>query len=212
MKSTVSIIIPVYNVEKYIDRCIKSVINQTYEKLEIILIDDGSPDNCPEICDKWSQTDSRIKVIHKKNGGLSDARNAGLSIATGKYVLFVDSDDWISNNMVENMVQAMENNDVDIVICQYIVAYENGEEKNLKTEVGERIFDSKEALRLLLQNTIITNHVWRKLYKRNLIKPNIFPVNRNYEDIYTVADFFISCNKIMYLDDAYYYYFQNDVF
>ena len=106
--SKISVIIPVYKVEKYLDKCIQSVVNQTFTDLEIILIDDGSPDRCPEICEQWAKKDSRIVVIHKKNGGLSDARNAGLNIATGEFISFVDSDDWIAKNMYEIMLNYLK--------------------------------------------------------------------------------------------------------
>ena len=99
----VSVIVPIYNVEKYLEKCIESIVNQTYKNLEIILVDDGSPDNCPAICDEWAQKDSRIKVIHKKNGGLSSARNAGLEVSNGEYISFVDSDDWLDENTFEEV-------------------------------------------------------------------------------------------------------------
>ena len=105
MQSTISVIIPVYKVEEYLEECLRSVINQTYNNLEIILVDDGSPDHCPQLCDEWSSKDSRIKVIHKENGGLSDARNAGMSIATGEYIAFVDSDDYIAPTMYEQLLK-----------------------------------------------------------------------------------------------------------
>lgn len=113
---SVSVIAPVYNVEKYIDRCIKSVLGQTLRDIELILVDDGSPDDCGKICDGYAATDSRIKVIHKENGGVSAARNDGLSIATGEYVIFVDSDDWVEPDACEVMYQSAKNNNADIVI------------------------------------------------------------------------------------------------
>lgn len=97
----ISVIVPVYKVEKYLDRCIESIVNQTYPDLELILVDDGSPDNCPALCDAWAERDERIRVIHKKNGGLSSARNAGMDVMCGKYVCFIDSDDWIELNFLE---------------------------------------------------------------------------------------------------------------
>ena len=100
----VSVIVPIYNVEKYLEKCIESIVNQTYKNLEIILVDDGSQDNCPAMCDEWTQKDSRIKVIHKKNGGLSSARNAGLEVSNGEYISFVDSDDWLDENTFEELL------------------------------------------------------------------------------------------------------------
>lgn len=118
MNKLVTIIIPVYKVEKYLDDCLISIVNQTYKNLEIILVDDGSPDSCPSLCEQWAENDARIKVIHKKNGGLSSARNAGLKIATGDFIGFVDSDDWVELDMYAMMVKALEENDVDFVACK----------------------------------------------------------------------------------------------
>ena len=113
----ISVIIPVYGVELYLDKCIESVVNQTYRNLEIILVDDGSPDRCPTICDEWAELDNRNKVIHKKNGGLSDARNAGIRIASGELIGFVDSDDWISEGMYQLLYENMIENNSDISAC-----------------------------------------------------------------------------------------------
>lgn len=108
MEELISVIVPIYKVEAYLERCIRSIVNQTYKNLEIILVDDGSPDSCPDICDVWKEKDDRIKVIHKKNGGLSDARNAGMQIMTGTYISYIDSDDWVANDMYEKMMYAIK--------------------------------------------------------------------------------------------------------
>ena len=121
----ISVIIPVYKVEEYLENCIQSVIKQTVSDLEIILVDDGSPDQCPEICDLWADKDSRIKVIHKENGGLSDARNAGMKVATGEYVSFIDSDDYISLDFYETLLETIVDNDSDIVECGVVKFYED---------------------------------------------------------------------------------------
>ena len=115
----VSIVVPIYNVEKYLEQCIDSIINQTLKEIEIILVDDGSPDNCPQICDDYVKKDSRIKVVHKTNGGLSSARNAGIEIATGDYIGFVDSDDYIELDMYEKMYNIAIENNVDFVMSDY---------------------------------------------------------------------------------------------
>ena len=119
----VSILVPIYNVEKYLSRCIESVLSQDFRDYELILVDDGSPDRCPQICDEYAKKDSRIKVIHKKNGGLSDARNIGLDIATGEYVMFIDSDDFVDIDMMESMMNNMIDNNVDLVVCniKYVI-------------------------------------------------------------------------------------------
>ena len=122
----ISVIVPIYKVEEYLDRCVESLINQTYKNLEIILVDDGSPDNCPQMCEAWAQKDSRIKVVHKENGGLSDARNAGFEVATGDIISFIDSDDWIEPEMFETMLSQMEKDDSDIVSCGVNWVEENG--------------------------------------------------------------------------------------
>lgn len=211
MNSLVSIIVPVYKVEKYLNKCITRIVNQTYTNLQIILVDDGSPDHCPQICDQWSAKDKRIEVIHKKNGGLSDARNAGLRIAKGEFIAFVDSDDYISINMIEKMLTAMVNYQADMVICEFINITPNGfSNRRMPPENKIQIFNVRECLKKLLEDRQITNHVWRKLYKRELLPVDPFPVGMNFEDIYVMADFVMACNKIVSLDDAFYYYLKND--
>ena len=126
MKSLVSVIVPIYKVEKYLNKCVDSIINQSYKNLEIILVDDGSPDKCGEICDKYAEKDSRVKVIHKENGGLSDARNAGIDIAKGDYLLFVDSDDWITSNICEVLIKNANDNLSDIIACNQYESFDGG--------------------------------------------------------------------------------------
>ena len=127
MEELISVVVPVYNVEKYIDKCINSIINQTYKNLEIILVDDGSPDNCGNICDEYAKKDNRIIVIHKENGGLSDARNTGIEVSKGKYITFIDSDDYISDNYVSFLYNLIIEYKADISIGKHYVLYENGE-------------------------------------------------------------------------------------
>lgn len=206
----VSIIIPVYKVERYLDQCMVSIVNQTYKNLEIILVDDGSPDQCPQSCDKWAKKDNRIKVIHKANGGLSDARNCGLKISTGKYLLFVDSDDWIVLNMVEKMVTAIEKDNSDMAICQFVMFYQDGTTEKSVSDIYENVAISNyEAINLLLEDNRISNHAWRKLYKKELFNEE-FPVGKNYEDIYITWKLILACRKISLLDDPLYFYRQND--
>ena len=159
--SKVSIIIPIYKVEKYLNQCINTIVHQTYKNLEIILVDDGSPDECPKICDSWGRKDSRIKVIHKSNGGLSDARNEGLTKATGKYLLFVDSDDWISLNMVSDLVKIMDKENADMGICQFADVFPDGRiEANSLFEKDYLVLDREETFNRLIEDTALTNHVW----------------------------------------------------
>ena len=134
----ITIVIPIYKVEKYLDKCIKSVINQTYKNLEIILVDDGSPDNCPKKCDEYEKKDTRIKVIHKENGGLSDARNAGIDIAKGKYITFIDSDDYVSEDYVEYMYNLLKQNNTKMSTCEtQVVNIEK--ETEMETQFVENI-------------------------------------------------------------------------
>lgn len=209
-KKLVSIIVPVYKVEKFIHKCVNSILNQTYKKIEIILVDDGSPDNCGKICDEYAKKDNRIRVIHQENGGLSSARNTGLSVAKGEYVLFVDSDDWISMNAVEDLVKTMSENGCDMVIFEYINVFPDGRMERKKPVCEKQVLEVEEAIRLLLKDTQITNHAWRKFYKRSLLKENLFPVGKSYEDIFVAADLIMKCKKIVYLNNAYYYYYQNN--
>lgn len=179
----ISIIVPIYNVENYLDNCVSSIVHQTYKNLEIILVDDGSPDNCPTMCDNWAKKDGRIKVIHKPNGGLSDARNAGLRIATGSLIGFVDSDDYIHENMFACLYNSLKANDCDISICGVEKFYENDETEPLTTSfVGTLSVD--EAMLAIINEDIIKQPVWNRLYKSETIKDIYFPINKCNEDVF----------------------------
>lgn len=206
----ISVIVPVYKVENYLNQCLESIVKQTYSNLEILLVDDGSPDRCPEICDEWARKEKRVRAIHKQNGGLSDARNAGLALAQGELVMFVDSDDWIAPEMAEKMLEAMEREEADMVICQYIKVLPDGKTKRVfnGTE-AEKIYNQKEMYRLLLEDREISNHVWRRLYKKSLLPASPFPVNKNYEDLYTMAGISSRCKRFVSLNEAYYFYREN---
>lgn len=162
----ISVIIPVYNTEKYLDKCISSVVNQTYKNLEIILIDDGSLDKCPQICDKWAESDNRIKVIHKPNGGVSSAKNLGLDTANGKYIGFVDSDDWISPTMYEELIRLIKDNNADISCCGMVFEYNDAPCRNVYE--NEFIFSSKEVLLNYILDNGITPEDANKLYNAEL--------------------------------------------
>ena len=170
MKEMVSVIIPVYKTEQYLDRCIESVVNQTYKNLEIILVDDGSPDNCPKMCDEWAKKDSRIKVIHKKNGGLSDARNVGIDCATGEYLSFIDSDDFISNQMYKKMLNSIENFNADLAVCG-IETFYDGQTPDVMVDKEDEVISNKEAF-LRLNNKEYNTYLviaCNKLYKNYLM-------------------------------------------
>ena len=184
MSKLLSIIVPVYNVSKYINKCIDSIIAQTYDNIEIIIVDDGSPDDCPQICDMYAKKDSRIKVIHKQNGGLSSARNAGLDIAKGDYIGFVDSDDWIEPTMYEEMISFMESESCDACECA-INLVDNSSTKRIKQTENE-VLSGRDALKHHLNEfhryDIPRPSVWSKLYKKDFWKTNRFPVGKIHED------------------------------
>lgn len=206
MKS-VSIIVPIYNVEEYLRKCIDSIINQTYANLEIILVDDGSPDNCPRICDEYADKDSRIKVIHKENGGLSDARNAGMKIATGEYVCFVDSDDWISELMVENLVMHANKNKADVVECNIIKVYDDHIENDNEDEYAVYT-DNKAIMEAYIKYYRIKTVVWNKLYKRTIIEDIPFEVGKYNEDEFFTYKILSKAKVLVHINDYYYYYKQ----
>lgn len=203
----VSVIIPIYQNERYLNKCLITVTQQTYSNLEIILVDDGSKDSSPIICDKWAKKDSRIKVIHKENGGTSDSRNVGLSIATGDYVAFVDSDDWIAVTMIQKLVTSLENANADMAVCQFVNVFSDGRiQRNTPLGKSPQAFDRCDFLSCLLENKAITNHVWCKLYKRCLIPNDIFPKGKTFEDIYAMPKLIKKCKKIVCMDDLEYFY------
>lgn len=205
----VSIIVPIYNVEPFLERCINSLLSQTYTNLEIILVDDGSPDNCPQICDDYACLDERIKVIHKTNGGLSDARNAGLKIATGEKIAFVDSDDWVAPYYIEVMIRAMEETSSDIVECNYMRTDGNEEIMKPHNDVRSTVYSTTEAMRHLIQDLILHQIVWNKLYKKSVISDVVFPLGKYNEDEFWTYQVFGKAKKIAKVENVLYYYFQN---
>lgn len=206
----ISVIVPVYKVEDYLERCITSIVNQTYRNLEIILVDDGSPDHCGEICDEWSRKDSRIKVIHKENGGLSDARNAGMKIATGEYTVFVDSDDWIHKDMLKVLMEVQEETKGDIVECKAQICFskENDMEIGTLSEIDKTSFNTEESLQCLINEYPLHQTVWNKLYRTEVIKDILFPYGKYHEDEFWTYQVFARAEKVVYVDVSLYYYFQ----
>ncbi|MDP4142966.1 MAG: glycosyltransferase [Bacillota bacterium] len=211
MHIKLSIIVPVYNVEKYIHRCIDSILEQTFTDFELILVDDGSLDNSGRICNGYAGFDSRIKVIHKKNGGLSSARNAGLDIAQGEYIGFVDSDDWIEKDMYESLYNAMLKYDADVTICGRFVV-KRDEITAISDSEEVQVFNRFEALYELILDDInkINNFAWDKLYKKELFKDIRFPEGRYFEDIFTAYKILLAANKIVHIKSPKYYYFQRE--
>lgn len=203
----ISVIVPIYNVEKYLPRCVESIINQEYKNLEIILVDDGSPDNCPQICDDYQKQDSRIKVIHKKNGGLSDARNAGMEIATGEYVAFVDSDDWVDLKMFEHMMEVARNKNADIVECNVYNAYDSYSEK-YNVDPYNEYMDNYAIMKAYVKDYNIKTVVWNKVYKKELLNGIEFELGKYNEDEFFTYRVLAKANIYVHLENYYYYYYQ----
>ena len=203
----ISIIIPVYKVEKYLEKCIESVLKQTYTNLQIILVDDGSPDNCGKICDEYAKKDSRIEVIHKVNGGLSDARNVGISKAKGRYIGFVDSDDYIKEDMYEILLNLIKEYDADVSICNLYDVID-GKEYIRNKENGIQEYSRLDILKEVLLDKNIQSYAWNKLYKKELFDEIKYPIGKKYEDIGTTFYVFEKCNKIVVTSEPEYYYLK----
>lgn len=201
----ISIIIPIYNVEKYIHRCVDSVMNQTYTDLEIILVDDGSPDNCGEICDEYAMIDNRIKVIHKKNGGLSDARNHGIESATGEWLFFLDSDDWIHPQTIERLYDAAVKNNVSVSMCAYVQV--ECESPKVDGSKEAELWTPKE---LYLRHHVTATIACAKLYKIDCFKNIRYPVGKIHEDEFITYRILFAQDRIAFLDQPYYAYFINN--
>lgn len=186
----ISIIIPIYKVEEFLDKCVSSIVNQTYKNLEIILVDDGSPDNCPAMCDRWAEKDARIKVIHKENGGLSSARNAGIKAAKGDYIGFIDSDDWAEKDMYERLLMAFHNHpNIGVTGCM-LYSWTDGVIKPYKKEwviKRSRIITSN-YFGLVMMTQKACHTVYNKLYKSSLVKQVLFREGHNNEDTLYMYD------------------------
>ena len=208
-KPAVSIVVPVYNVEAYLDRCVKSLVGQTLEDIEIILVDDGATDSSPALCDGWAQRDRRIRVIHKVNGGLSDARNAGVKAAQADWVGFVDSDDWVEPNMYETLYRHIREDGSDIAVCGTRELYPNRTVDPLPSK--QYVQTGVEALRDQLIGDVI--HVWvpTKLYAKRIVQSKPLPVGLAFEDTYIVADWFLQADLVSVdLEPPYCYWHHDD--
>ena len=203
MNDLISVIVPVYNVEQYLNQCVDSILGQTHSNLEVILVDDGSPDACGEICEEYASHDSRVRVIHKENGGLSDARNAGLDIAQGDYIGFVDSDDWIEPDMFEYLLHGAEGMHAGVACCEVVSA----QTWKLKYKVlhQDNVYDSPAALEDLFFDRR-ENYAWNKLYRAELWRGVRFPKGLNFEDLATVYKTFENAGQVAYLREPKYYY------
>lgn len=205
----ISVIVPIYKVEPFLERCVQSILNQTYRNLEVILVDDGSPDNCPSLCDAWAKRDNRVKVIHKVNGGLSDARNSGMAMATGELMGFVDGDDWIAADMYQHLQNLMMIDHSDIAACGVEMVWEDGSARML-TESGNCILSREEAMCSIIEESWLKQPVWYKLYKTALIKNIHFPVGKYHEDVFWSYQVFAKAERVSVSDKIGYYYLQRN--
>lgn len=202
----ISVIVPIYNVENYLPRCVDSIINQSYKNLEIILVDDGSPDNCPKICDEYTKRDNRIRVVHKENGGLSDARNAGMQVATGEYVSFIDSDDWVDVDFITALYNGIKSG-ADIAECTTRLFDDN--DNTLSTRGSKEGKISRgEALSKLIKEDGVYQTVWNKLYKRSQIEELPFAVGKYHEDDFWTWRVFLKIDKLYICEKPLYNYLQ----
>lgn len=200
-----SVIVPVYNMEKFIDKCVESIINQSYKDIEIILVDDGSTDNSGNICDIWGEKDDRIVVIHKTNGGLSSARNAGIEVAKGEYVGFVDSDDYIDADMYEDMVDAVINSQKDIIACGQTIELFDQSSKNIHI-TNRKEYKKMEAIRQVLLEDELDVSACDKIFRRKLFGTILFPVGKISEDAAIVLQLIDASNGVYHVGKPYYHY------
>lgn len=203
MEALISIIVPVYGVEAYLGRCMESLLSQTYQNLEIILVDDGSPDRCPALCDAYKAQDARVQVIHQENAGLSGARNAGLSIARGEYVAFVDSDDYVAADYIRALYELMQESEADITQCRF--AYVSGEPLESYKSRSYKVYRGESLMEQLYGEEEEATYfvvAWNKLYKRELFSKIRYPQGRIHEDEATTYRLFYQSKKLAFTDRA----------
>lgn len=207
-RDLISVIVPIYNVEKYLDKCIESIVKQSYTNLEIILINDGSTDNCLKKCEEWNKKDERIIVINKENGGLSSARNAGLDVCKGNYIVFVDSDDYINPEMIKELYNSLVKYGSDILICNYYI----NDEKNIypnKIKFKNFTISGNDKYKYLYNKyQVMTIIAWNKIYKREIFENLRYPNGKIHEDEYIIFDLLERAKKISYINEPLYYYLQ----
>lgn len=202
----ISVIVPVYNVERYLRQCIDSILAQTYTNLEIWLVDDGSPDNCPKICDDYAKLDKRVKVLHKENGGLADARNAALDRLTGDFVVCVDSDDYISNTHIEGLYKLLKQNDADVAVNTYCTFSDGMLPKPQKPKDKFFVYDNLDAIETMFYQEKFDTSAWGKLYKKELFDNIRYPKGIVFEDLPTTYRLFLKASKVVFQDVQSYYY------
>lgn len=201
-RKMISVIVPIYNVERYLRQCIDSILCQTYRDLEILLIDDGSQDSCGEICDEYAKRDNRIRVFHTKNNGLSAARNLGLRRARGEFIGFVDSDDWIESNMYESLLRQLEKTGADISNCG---AWREYQKNRYDYNNFDGLFVERESIHALILGQI-SNAAWNKLYKRNCWSGICFPDGHNHEELATIYKNLLKAHSVSCIPDHLYHY------
>ena len=210
MDPLVSIIVPVYNVKPYLNRCVDSLLGQSYQNMELLLVNDGSTDGSEVLCDEYAAQDARVRVLHKKNGGLSDARNAGMKVATGDLITFVDSDDYISKDFIEILFEAMLENKSDIAIAN-MKRTSKRDEKNTSTAWKTSNFKSEDALISMLYGIPFGTSACGKLFKRNLFKGVEFPYGKFSEDLFTIYKTILKSKSVTYVEfDGYFYYYRDE--
>lgn len=203
----ISIIAPVYQVEKYIGKCIESVINQTFKNFELILIDDGSKDKSGNICDEYAKRDKRIHVVHTENKGAASARNRGLDLATGKYIAFVDGDDYLAENMLDELYKVITQENCDVVVCDFLNLHANPD-KDFSLQLSDSKVSGREILSHLKnqKNYGVWTIVWNKLYKKEILKDLRFPEGKYFEDEIFSDQLYLRCNEVQVISDVLYYH------
>ncbi|WP_051688387.1 glycosyltransferase [Butyrivibrio sp. AE2032] len=200
-KPLISVIVPIYKVEEYLPSCLDSICSQTYKNLEIVLVDDGSPDKCGDICDRYAESDPRIKVIHRANGGLSAARNTGIAVATGEYIGFVDSDDRIEPDMYQKLIAAAVSEDADLAACGRMDAYAD---VSVPIRIEAGIYKDRDILKAMLDDKLGEGTVWNKIYRREYVVSALFPEGYDFEDVLTLYRFVARMNKAVVITDPLY--------
>lgn len=203
----VSIIVPVYNVELYIEDCLNSLLNQTYSNYEIILINDGSTDNSIEICSKYN--DQKIKIFNQNNKGVSIARNVGISLATGQYIMFVDADDIVSENYIENLITSIEETNTDMVVCGYTKEKTELVNKRNSQEIKGEIINANTMLENMMENNLQEGYLWNKIFKKSIISDNSLEFEEGvnvWEDLYFVIEYLSKSDKVFAINETLYYY------
>lgn len=209
MNYKISVIVPVYKVEAYLDKCILSIVSQTYSNLELLLIDDGSPDQCPQICDVWAEKDDRIRVVHKKNEGVARARNLGMELASGDYVMFVDSDDYLPLNAIQLLLERLLKDGSDMVLGKTMFVFEDGREESRRDAFfTDSVFLGDDFLRAMGNDEHYNSALWAKMYNRKALQGIVLPNQACGEDLWVFPHIIMQCAKISVVNQFVYFYLQ----